>query len=276
VSGAVDYRRFTGNAAENYQRDFVPAIGLPVSAELLRAADLQAGERVLDVACGTGVITRQAAVQVGPSGSVTGVDITPEMLAVASAQPVPAGAAPVAPIEWRQGDATTLPLPDERYDVVLSQLGLMFMADRAAAAAEMRRVLVPGGRLVLSTAGRIQPVFEIMDRAIARHVDADLAGFVQSVFSLHDPEVVATLFRSAGFDGVTSRVYEVPLLLPAPTEFLWQYLNLTPIAPLVAQAPEPARVALEADFVDAVTPAHTHPDGTTAVTQPMTLTTAHR
>lgn len=275
MSGTVDYRRFTGNAAENYQRDFVPAIGGPVSAELLRAAELQPGERVLDVACGTGVVTRQAAEQVAPTGSVTGVDITPEMLAVAAAQPPPAAAGAV-PIDWRQGDATALPFTDERYDVVLSQLGLMFMDDRAAAAAEMRRVLVPGGRLVVSTAGRIQPVFEIMDRAIARHVDPELAGFVQSVFSLHDPAVVAELFRSTGFRDVESRVYEVPLLLPPPTEFLWKYLNLTPIAPLVAGATEPARAALEADFVAAVTPAHTHPDGTTAVTQPMTLTTAHR
>ena len=89
----VSYRNFTGTGAENYQRYFVPAIATPVSVDLLRTADLQPGERVLDVACGTGLIARLAAEQVGPTGSVTGVDIAPDMIDVAKATPAPVGAA---------------------------------------------------------------------------------------------------------------------------------------------------------------------------------------
>lgn len=268
MTGPVSYRELTGNAAENYQRDFVPAIALPASGPLLQAAELQAGERVLDVACGTGLIARQAAEQVGATGAVTGVDITPEMLAVASAEP--------SPIDWRLGDAAALPLDDEAFDVVLCQLGLMFMDDRPAAVAEMHRVLVPGGRLVVSTGGAIQPVFELLDQVLVDHIDPQLGRFVQSVFALRDPETLTGLARTAGFRDVEVTVHEVDLRLPPPAEFLWMYINLTPMAPLVAQAPESARLAMESRFVAATTPAHTTPTGGTKVRQPLVLTTGRR
>ena len=79
---SVSYRHFTGTAAENYQRDFVPAIAEPVSRDLLRAANLREGERVLDVACGTGLISRLASERVGADGAVTGIDIAPDMLSL--------------------------------------------------------------------------------------------------------------------------------------------------------------------------------------------------
>ena len=136
----VSYRDYSGTAAQLYQSFFVPVIATPVSGELLRTAGLRAGERVLDVACGTGVITRMAAEQVGRFGTVTAVDLAPDMLEVARATPA-AG----APIEWHQADAASLPMPDASSDVALCQMGLMFMEDRAGALAELHRVLTPGG-----------------------------------------------------------------------------------------------------------------------------------
>jgi 2-polyprenyl-3-methyl-5-hydroxy-6-metoxy-1,4-benzoquinol methylase len=103
----VSYRHYSGTAAENYERYFVPVIATPVAHDLLSAAALEPGERVLDVACGTGVIARLAAERVGSSGKVVGIDVAPDMIEVAHATPVPSRSA----IEWRQGDAAAFPSP---------------------------------------------------------------------------------------------------------------------------------------------------------------------
>lgn len=266
----TSYRNFTGTGAENYQRYFVPAIATPVSADLLRTAGLRQAERVLDVACGTGVIARLAAEQVGPTGSVAAIDLAPDMIDVAKTIPCPAG----SPIEWQVGDATALPFPDDSYDVALCQMGLMFIEDRAAALTKTRRVLAPGGRLVINTPGRIQPAFELMEQAIVEHISPELGGFVRAVFSMHDPDAVATLLRDAWFEDVSSTVSIVTLQLPPPAEFLWQYINLTPMGPFVAQASQAAQSAMERQVVDRWQPYVV--DGATRVDQPMVTTTGRK
>ena len=266
----ASYRNFTGTAAENYQRFFVPAIATPVSVDLLRAARLTSGARVLDVACGTGLIARLAAEQVGSTGSVAAVDIAPDMIDVATTVAAPAG----ADIDWHVGDAAALSMPDDTYDVVLCQMGLMFMEDRPAALSHMRRVLASGGRLVVNTPGRIQPVFELMEQAIVDHISAELGGFVRAVFSMHDPDAVATLLRAAGLDDASSTERTASLRLPSPAEFLWQYVSLTPMAPFVAQATDEARAALERQVIDDWQPYVI--DGATVVEQPMVIATGRK
>ena len=260
------YRTYSGTAAELYESFFVPSIAKPVSGELLRAAALEPGTRVIDVACGTGVVTRAAAEQVGPTGTVTGIDIAPDMLAVARG--TPAGG---APITWLEADAASLPLPDEHYDVGLCQMGLMFMDDRVSALAELRRVLAPGGRIAVNTPGRIQPLFEAMEAAIVENIDPGLGAFVGAVFSMHDPSTLADLLRDAGFAEVTSKEYTASFDLPGPAEFLWNYINLTPMGPAVVDVSDDARAAMERQVVEAWTPFVVN--GRTPVSQPMALAT---
>lgn len=266
----ASYRNFAGTGAENYERHFVPAIGLPVSGELFRAAALQLGERVLDVGCGTGIVARQAATAVGASGAVTGYDVAADMIAVAGSQPPPEGAA----IEWRQGDATSLPFADNSFDVVLSQMCLMFVEDRATAVREMNRVLTDAGRVVVTTPGLIQPTFELMERAIVDHIGAELAGFVRMVFSMHDPAALDALLRDGGFTDVEVSEYTATFDLPAPAEFLWQYIGLTPMAPFVADAPRAAQEAMEAQVAETWQPFVRN--GRTPVDQPMVLAAGRR
>ncbi len=125
------------DAAAVYEEFFVPALFQEWAYRVADAVPLRPGDRVLDVACGTGVLARAVAARVSPGGSVAGLDMNPGMLTVAGR---------VAPaIAWRQGAAESLPYADASFDAVVSQFGLMFFADRQTALREMMRVLAPGG-----------------------------------------------------------------------------------------------------------------------------------
>jgi len=241
---AVSFKQYGGNAAENYERYFVPTIGMPFATALLDAAGLHRGERVLDVACGTGVVTRLVAELVGPNGAVAGLDINPAMLAVGRSVRS-SGAA----IEWHEGSAESLPLAEGSFDVVLSSLGLQFVPDKASALREMRRVLAPDGRLAIATVGPTPPLFAILEQALARHVTPEVAAFMQAVFSLHEPQDLEKLTTGAGFRDVEVRSKALSLTLPGPGEFLWQYVHSTPLAAAVAQIDDVGRAALEHDVV---------------------------
>lgn len=231
---------------ENYERFFVPAIGKPLANDLIRFAALRPGERVLDVACGTGIVARLAAQQVGPGGAVAGVDIHPGMLATAQAS-APANLS----IEWHQSSAEAMPLPDSALDVVLCQLGLQFMPDKLAALKEMRRVLAPGGRLFLNMPGPTPKFFAAMAEAMKRHINLQAAGFIHQVFALHDLTEIRQLLSEAGFHDITLQVNDKTLNLPPSKDFLWQYIHSTPLAGMVAQVDDAALAALECEVVEA-------------------------
>ena len=129
-------------ASAPYERVMVPAVFGPWGKDLLDTVALPAGTRVLDVACGTGIVARLVALQVGPTGRVVGLDANEAMLTVARAQPQSTG----AQVEWQQGDATRLPFRDAEFGAVLCQQGLQYVPDRPAALQEMKRVLASGGR----------------------------------------------------------------------------------------------------------------------------------
>jgi ubiquinone/menaquinone biosynthesis C-methylase UbiE len=237
-------KTYGGNAPENYERFFVPAIGAPLATDLIRLAALRPGERVLDVACGTGVVARLAARQVGATGTVAGLDVNPGMLAVARSI-----TSPGTSIEWYEASTESMPLPAEAFDVVLCQLSLQFMSDKLAALQEMRRVLVHGGRMFLNVSGPAGRIFAVLAEAMERHISPEAAGFVRQVFSLNDTSELQRLTSDASFRDVAVQANAEMLRLPPPKEFLWQYVHSTPLAGMVAKVDEEERAALERDVV---------------------------
>lgn len=233
---------FGGNAAENYEKYFVPVIGGPFGADLVRDAALQPGERVLDVACGTGTIARLAAERVGPTGAVSALDVNAAMLSVARSLPS------AIPIKWYETAAESVPLPDASFDVVLCQFGLQFMEGKSAALREMHRVLRPSGRLVISTP-MPNAFFDVLDRAIARHVSEEASAFVHAVFSMNDAAEMEALLREAGLEALAIRPHRKQLQLPAARDFMWQYIYCTPLMALLPQSGNAQTEALERDVV---------------------------
>ncbi|MEX2554229.1 MAG: methyltransferase domain-containing protein [Actinomycetota bacterium] len=269
-SEAVSFSRYGGSAPENYERYFVPAIGSPFATSCLNAAGLRRDERVLDIACGTGVVTRLAAERVGSGGTVTGLDVNPGMLAVARSVPSPG-----ASIEWHEANAESLPLPDGSFDVVVSSLGLQFVPDRSAALREMWRVLVANGRLAIATVGPTPALFATLEQALARHVNPETGAFMKVVFSLHQPNDLERLTSGAGFRDVEVRSEKLTLKFPSAAEFLWQYVHSTPLAAAVAGIDDARRAALEHDFVSG-SRSFVNDDGTVSDDVNVVLTTARK
>ena len=188
--------QLTAELAEAYEAHFVPAFFAQWVPPLLDAAGVAAGQRVLDVACGTGIVARTAAGRVGPGGTVTGLDLNEAMLAVARR---------VRPdLTWRQGDAAALPFESGTFDAVLSQMALMFFPDPAGALREMARVARPGGAVaVLIPAGTDRnPPYQSFADIVARHAGPAARAQVSTYFALGDRARLEGLFQEAGLRGV--------------------------------------------------------------------------
>jgi SAM-dependent methyltransferase len=235
----------SGSAPEIYQRDLVPAVFGPWARLVVDFADLQPGDHVLDVACGTGVVARVAAEKVGERGAVDAVDLNPGMLAVARSLPASRGAT----VEWRQADAGALPFADQAFDAVLCQLGLQFFADRAIALREMYRVLRPGGTVVVMVWRPIEraPGFAVLAAALERHIGPDAASIMRAPFSLGDADELSSLVVQGGFEGLDLRASTGEVQFASAERFVASYVAGSPLAAPVGFAPPVARDALLAE-----------------------------
>lgn len=179
-----------------YERWLVGPLFRPWAEVTFEEVKLSPGHRVLDIACGTGIVARVAKERLGAIGYVAGIDISPDMLAVART---------VAPdIDWREGNASALPLRDgEQFDVVVCQQGLQFFPDKPAAVAEMRRVLARSGTLAVATwrSDEEIPFFRELRRVAERH----LGPVADQRYGYGQAGPIEGLLRNAGFSEVRTK-----------------------------------------------------------------------
>ena len=196
-------------AARAYEALFVPALVEQFAPKVADAARVGKGERVLDIACGTGVLAREALKRVGPGGRVVGIDVVPGMLAVAQQ---------IAPdVEWREGKAESLPFSDGSFDAVVSQFGLMFFMDRAQAIREMLRVLTSGGRLAVAVWNSLQsiPAYAVEVELLERIGGKQAADALRAPFVLGDRDELRDLFREAGAYSIEVATHSGRALFPS-------------------------------------------------------------
>jgi ubiquinone/menaquinone biosynthesis C-methylase UbiE len=210
-------------AAESYEQHMVPMLFAEWGKYVVEAAGIASGQRVLDVACGTGAVTRAAADSVGPHGSVVGLDLNENMLTVARR---------VRPdVEWRQGDAAALPFEDGSFDAVLCASGLMFFPDLPLSIAEMARVLRPGGTVATQTwaATPDQPGYGPMIDVVERHAGPDAVDLVNTYFRLGDLGQLGRVFAAAGLAVTSTRTSSTIIELPSVDALVRNEIESTPL-----------------------------------------------
>jgi ubiquinone/menaquinone biosynthesis C-methylase UbiE len=213
----------SSDAAEIYEKVFVPTLVGQWAVQVADAARITAGDRVLDVGCGTGVLAREAITRVGSSGRVTGLDLNEGMLAVAQR---------IEPhVEWRRGDAVDLPFDDGSFDVVVSQFVLMYLPDRIAAIKEMKRVLAPEGRLAAAVWGPFERAtgYVILTELVKRHGGEAAANLLTAPHALGDQDKLTTLFKASGFDNLEISLREGVYAQPSIEHFIEYEVKGTPL-----------------------------------------------
>ena len=191
---------FAGSIPENYDRYMVPLIFEPFAADLARRAASLSPSAVLEIAAGTGVVTRALAPKLSTSASYVVTDLNQPMLDFAASQQ-----APDSRIKWRQADAMALPFGNAAFDLVCCQFGAMFFPDRPSGYREAKRVLKPGGHFLFNVWDRLEENVFANDvtNALARMFPNDPPRFMaRTPHGYHDTALIRSELEDAGFSRV--------------------------------------------------------------------------
>jgi ubiquinone/menaquinone biosynthesis C-methylase UbiE len=227
VSNVASGFQLKGVGPEAYERYMVPIHCLALAEDLVDRVGLQTREKVLDVASGTGIVSRYAARRVGPLGHVVGVELNPAMIEVARQ-----AAGYFDQVEFLEGSALDLPVSDESFDVALCQQAIMFFPDRELAVREMYRALKPGGRVGLNVfrTPEFVPAFGYLIEALENHAGTGAADFMRAPFVMESVAQMRSLFDQAGFSDIEVVIRVGTLRYPS-IEHLVRYETLNMAEP---------------------------------------------
>ncbi|GAA2620235.1 methyltransferase domain-containing protein [Actinomadura fulvescens] len=241
-----------GSTAAGYERHLVPAIFAPWAERLIGLAPPRPGERVLDLACGTGIVARTAARRMEDRGQIVGVDVNEEMLQVARAV-----SGELRPrIDWRRGCACELPFPDGSFDLLYCQQGLQFFPNWDGALKEMHRVLAPGGRLALAVWRTVDynPGFAAFVAALEQHVDAETALIMRSPFAVLSQDDLRRMVEQTGLTDVRMRIGVGAARFDSAGDLIDKEEQGSPLKGPLGGLGADARAALRADLDERLRP----------------------
>ena len=223
--------RFTGSLPAYYDRHLGPALFEPYALDL--AARLPGGDgvRVLEVACGSGIVTRRLREALPVGATLVATDLNEAMVEYARA------AVPEPGIEWRAADAQALPFEDSSFDAVVCQFGLMFLPDKVQGFREARRVLRPGG-VLLANVWRpldVNPVPEVVDASLVELWPDDPPRFLHVPHGYGDPDRIRADMTAAGWDHVRLEDVDLEGSVPSAEDVPVGYARGTPLSHQLAE-----------------------------------------
>ena len=239
--------QLAGSGPQIYEDVLVPLWFGRWAEALVDLVSLRTSEKVLDVACGTGVTTRIAKSKVGPNGRVDGLDINAPMLASAK------DLASHLDINWIESDVCNSGLPTEAYDVILSQHGYHYFPDKEHALQEFLRLLVPGGRMAFSIWDGHSPYTNAVCAAVEQYISPEIAKKQRAQRETPSADALKKQVCAQGFSEVGIHRQELMINVPLPTEFVPLHLGSMPIADAFFALSDDARNALINDVAEALT-----------------------
>ena len=240
---------FVGSIPENYDRYLGPVLFDPYAADLVSRLNVSADASVLELACGTGIVTRRLRDRLGSEVRLIATDLNDAMLSYAARKFKPEDA-----IEWKQADAADLPFADQSFDAVVCQFGLMFVPDKERALSETYRVLKPGGTFLFNVWDAIEynELAHIAHTIITDFFEDNPPDFYEVPFSFHDVETINSFLSAAGFSEMQFVLLRLPAVSPSAEEAARGLVHGNPVINLLRERSESSIPEIEAAVADTV------------------------